>query len=113
MIFGLARQERPGQAVGFFLIGFLVGIGAGVLAANRREIARRLHLAWQLEEQPAPIMRQRNLGFRDAVVREIEEAGIDTSVMQGTRDARALVERSIICVGAEIDDRDRLARLAL
>ena len=95
MILGLTWQERPRQAVGFFLIGFLVGIGAGILAADRRVVTGTLHLARQFEEQPAPFMRQRNLGFRNAVIGEIEEAGIDAGIVQRSCDAFALIERPV------------------
>ena len=113
VILDLPRQQWPRQAVGLFLVGLLVGIGARILAADRREIAGGLHLARQFEEEPAPIMRKRDLGFGDAVMREIEEAGIDASIVERAGDAFTLVERAALGVSREIDDRDGLARLPL
>ena len=80
----LARQDE-----GLFLIGVLVGIGVGIHAADRHPalprrmialVELRLVGARLLEEHQTPGMRNIELGLADAVIGEIEEAGIDAGL---------------------------------
>src|SRR5215469_8632091 len=79
VVLGLAGKQRARQAIGLLLVGLLVAIGAGILAADRRPSTGRLVGARQFEKNMPPGMSKIEFGRRNPVIGEIEEAGIGAS----------------------------------
>src|SRR5262249_13200426 len=67
----------------------------------------------QLEEHSPPIVSDVQLRRADAVVGEIEKAGVGAGGAQRFGHALALRERRVLDVSGKIDDRHRLSRTAV
>src|SRR5205807_9858075 len=107
---------------GFLLIRVLVLVGIGIGAADRHPALLGAMLALvelqllgprQFEKDMSPLMREIELGLRDAVIGEVEKSGIGAGRTQAARHTLAFIERTIARIRREVDDRQLLRRAAL